>query len=248
MSNNLVSIITPCFNSENFIAETIESVVNQTFKNWELIIVDDLSTDNSLQIINSYAKKDLRIKVHQLKNNSGTAIARNKAIELSKGNFIAFLDSDDLWIPSKLEHQLKFMLDNKLPLSYTSYKIMNANSIEIEKPIYCDSKMTYKKMLYSNKIGCLTAMYNKDIIGKIYMPNIRKRQDYGLWLFILKKYSHASGMRGIYASYRKTNNSISNNKIEMIKWNFKLFYEVEKFSFFRASYYTLCNVINKLFF
>ena len=184
--NNLVSIITPCYNSENFISETINSVLNQTYKNWEMIIVDDVSTDRSVDIISTFCKQDARIQLHQLLDNSGAAIARNKAIELAQGTFIAFLDSDDLWLPKKLEYQLDFMLKNKYLLSYTSYEIINEDGNLTNKIINCKDKLDYKRMLYSNEIGCLTAMYNRDILGKIFMPEIRKRQDYGLWLKILK--------------------------------------------------------------
>ena len=163
--NDLVSIITPNFNSEKFISETIISVQKQTYTNWEMIIVDDFSTDNSINIINSF---------------------RNKAITLSRGKFIAFLDSDDLWLPKKLELQLKFMIKNNYSLTYTSYEVINEEGNTKLKTILCKTKLNYKMMLSSNKIGCLTAMYNTELIGKVLMPEIRKRQDYGLWLKILK--------------------------------------------------------------
>ncbi|MCI2228403.1 glycosyltransferase [Polaribacter sp. MSW13] len=244
--NNLVSIITPSFNSAKFIAETINSVISQTYKNWEMIIVDDVSTDNSVQIINSFIEKDDRIKLHKLKNNSGAAVARNKAIELSKGNFIAFLDSDDLWLQNKLEEQLSFMIANNYNLTYTSYKVIKEDGSNLSKSIICEEKLSYKDMLFSNKIGCLTAIYNKDCLGKIYMPNLKKRQDYALWLKILKKESYAYGLPKILAKYRNRQESISNNKIEMLKWNWKLYRQVEKLSYFRALFYVSSNVLNKL--
>ena len=244
--NNLISIITPNYNSEEFISETIISVINQTFKNWEMIIVDDVSTDNSLSIITSFCKQDSRIKLHKLSENSGAAIARNKAISLASGGFIAFLDSDDLWLPTKLEFQLDFMIKNNYPLSYTSYEIINENGTLANKTINCKPKLDYNRMLYSNEIGCLTAMYNKDILGKIFMPEIRKRQDYGLWLKILKLEKYAFGLTKVLAQYRDRSKSISNNKVEMLKWNWNLYKNVEKLSYFRATYYTMCNVVNKL--
>jgi glycosyltransferase involved in cell wall biosynthesis len=244
--NNLVSIITPNYNSEKFISETIKSVLNQTYKNWEMIIVDDVSSDKSIDIITSFCKKDARIQLHQLPENSGAAIARNKAIDLAKGTFIAFLDSDDLWLPKKLEFQLDFMLKNNYSLSYTSYEIINEEGELTNKIISCKDKLNYNRMLYSNEIGCLTAMYNKDVLGKIFMPEIRKRQDYGLWLKILKSEKYAFGFATVLAQYRDRSKSISNNKVEMLKWNWNLYKNVENLSYFRATYYTLCNVINKL--
>jgi glycosyltransferase involved in cell wall biosynthesis len=244
--NNLVSIITPNYNSEKFISETIKSVLNQTYKNWEMIIVDDVSTDKSIEIITSFCKQDARIQLHQLPENSGAAIARNKAIDLAKGTFIAFLDSDDLWLPKKLEFQLDFMLKNNYSLSYTSYEIINEEGNLTNKIIKCKDKLDYNRMLYSNEIGCLTAIYNQDLLGKIFMPEIRKRQDYGLWLKVLKSEKYAFGLATILAQYRDRSQSISNNKVEMLKWNWNLYKNVENLSYFRATYYTLCNVINKL--
>jgi teichuronic acid biosynthesis glycosyltransferase TuaG len=244
--NNLVSIITPCYNSENFISETINSVLDQTYKNWEMIIVDDVSTDKSVDIISTFCKQDSRIQLHQLLDNSGAAIARNKAIELAQGSFIAFLDSDDLWLPKKLEYQLEFMLKNKYSLSYTSYEIINEEGRLTNKIINCKDKLDYNRMLYSNEIGCLTAMYNRNILGKIFMPEIRKRQDYGLWLKILKSEKYAFGLTVVLAQYRNRSKSMSNNKVEMLKWNWNLYKSAESLSYFRATYYTLCNVLNKL--
>ncbi|MCL7753201.1 glycosyltransferase family 2 protein [Polaribacter sp. Z022] len=244
--NNLVSIITANYNSEKFISQTIQSVLDQTYKNWEMIIVDDLSTDSSVPIINSYSKKDVRIKLHQLKENSGAAVARNKAISLATGNFIAFLDSDDLWLPKKLELQINFMVKNNYSLCYTSYEVINESGVLTNKTIMCKNKLDYNRMLHSNEIGCLTAVYNKDILGKVFMPEVRKRQDYGLWLKILRTEAYAFGLTEVLAQYRDRSASISNNKIEMLKWNWNLFKNVEKLSYFRATYYTLSCVINKL--
>ena len=244
--NSLVSIITPNFNSENFISQTILSVLNQTYKNWEMIIVDDLSTDNSQNIINSFIDKDSRIRLHVLNENSGAALARNKAISLAKGDFIAFLDSDDLWLPKKLELQLNFMLENNYALTYSSYEVINEKGILTSKIINCKNKLDYNRMLYSNEIGCLTAIYDKKKFGKVYMPEIRKRQDYGLWLKILKSEKYAYGLPKVLAQYRDRSESISNNKIEMLKWNWNLYKNVEKLSYFRATFYTMCNIINKL--
>ena len=243
--NKLISIITPCFNSERFIAETITSIQNQTYKNWELLITDDGSTDNSVKIINEFISKDSRIKLFKI-NNSGAAVARNNSIKESKGKFIAFIDSDDLWLPSKLELQVKFMETHNYNLTFTSYKRINEDGKDINSTVDCSKTLTYDQMLTSNKIGCLTAMYNADNLGKIYMPLIRKRQDYALWLKILKKEKIAYGLTIVLSVYRIRNNSMSKNKFEMLKWNWLLFRKIEKLSFLKSLYLVLSNIFIKI--
>jgi glycosyltransferase involved in cell wall biosynthesis len=244
---NLVSIITPNYNSEKFIEQTLKSIIAQTYKNWELLIVDDCSTDTSVKIIKKYATNDNRINFFKLKENSGAAIARNKAIEKASGNFIAFLDSDDLWLAEKLEKQLAFMLNNNYNLTHTSYGLITEKGILLNKNVFCEPKLSYEKMLFSNKIGCLTAMYNAGNLGKMYMPEIRKRQDYALWLKILKQEKYAYGLPSVLATYRDRSNSISNNKIEMLKWNWLLYRKVEKLTHFKSLFYVLSNILNKFF-
>ncbi|AQS93255.1 glycosyl transferase [Polaribacter sp. BM10] len=245
--NNLVSIITPSYNSSAFISKTIISVLNQTYKNWEMIIVDDCSTDGSNKLIESFIAKDSRIMLHKLAKNSGTAIARNTAIDIANGEFIAFLDSDDIWLPNKLELQIEFMIQNNYNFTHTSYSTINETSEKPIKNFICRPTLNYKNMLYSNRIGCLTVIYNANKLGKIYMPNVRKRQDYALWLKILKIEEHAFGIPEILAHYRLRNQSISNNKFEMLKWNFYLFKNIEKMSYVKSFFYLSCNVFNKLF-
>ena len=244
--NKLVSIITPCYNSEKFIAETIASVINQTYNNWELLITDDGSTDNSVEIINEFILKESRIKLFKIKN-SGAALARNNSIKESKGDFIAFIDSDDMWFPKKLELQVKFMETHCYNLTFTSYKKIDEEGKDLNLIVTCYNTLTYNQMLYSNKIGCLTAMYNSDKLGKIYMPILRKRQDYALWLKILKKEKKAYGLDIVLSKYRVRDNSISNNKIEMLKWNWQVFRKIEKLSFVKSSFLVLSNVFIKIF-
>ena len=234
--NNLVSIITPSYNSKQFIPETIQSVLNQTFKNWEMIIVDDMSTDNSNSIIEECIKNDFRIKLIKLKENSGPAIARNRAIEESNGRYMAFLDADDIWEPFKLEKQIQFMQQNNLALSYASYYLIDERGAQlgtfITKP-----RVNYFNLLKTNSIGCLTAIYDTDKLGKVYMPNIIKRQDYGLWLKLLKKTDYAMGILEPLASYRIMRNSVSSNKFIASQYVWKLFREVEKLNIFQSIYY-----------
>jgi len=244
-SKDLVSIITACYNSENYIPETINSVLNQTHQNWELLIVDDCSTDNTKSLIKKFQKTEKRIKLFQLNENSGAAVARNKAIREAKGVFIAFLDSDDNWLPEKLERQLEFMISNNYNLTHTSYELIDHQGNSLNKTIVPAKILGYKDMLYSNKIGCLTAIYNQRKIGKKYMPLLRKRQDYALWLKILKTGEKAYGLAEVLSQYRNTENSISNNKLNLIKWNWKLLREVENLSFIKSVYYLSCNIIFK---
>ena len=235
-NTHLVSIITPSYNSAKYVVQTIESVLAQTYQNWEMIIVDDCSTDDSIDVIQSFVKKDNRIKLYQLGKNSGAAVARNKAIELAQGSFIAFLDSDDLWTSDKLEKQIEFMQKNNLILSYTGYEIMDEfgnKTGEFVPP----TKLSYKDLLKTCSIGCLTAIYNADILGKVYMPVVRKRQDYALWLKILRQGYMAYGMTEILARYRIHSSSISANKINAAQYQWKIYRECEKLNLIKSCYY-----------
>ena len=175
----LVSIIMPSYNSSKFIAASIESVIAQTYKNWELLITDDCSKDNTIEIVQQYVDKDERIKLFCLQENSGAGVARNNSIKQAKGRFIAFLDSDDRWKPNKLEVQIPFMSENGYELSYSSYMTCNENG-ETNGIVVCRKKETFSSIKRDDKIGFLTLIYDVKILGKVYMPIIRKRQDYGL--------------------------------------------------------------------
>ena len=175
-----VSIITPSYNSSNFIAETIKSVLNQTYQEWEMIIIDDYSSDISINIIEKYIKKDNRIKLLKLEKNVGPAYARNIGIKEAKGKYISFLDSDDIWYPNKLEEQIKFMQKNDLSLTYSSYETIDENNLKINIR-FVKEKISYKDMLKSNHIGNLTGIYDCEKIGKYYMDNVG-HEDYTLWL------------------------------------------------------------------
>lgn len=246
MDKKLVSIITPSYKSAKFIFQTIESVWAQTYQNWEMIIVDDVSPDNSNKVIEEYTKKDSRIKLIKLAKNSGPAVARNKAIEEAKGRYIAFLDADDLWKPEKLEKQIKFMQAKDCALSYCAYETMSEEGELQNKFVNPPLKLSYNDLLKSNYIGCLTAIYDTQKVGKVYMPLIKKRQDYGLWLRILKKTDFAYGMREHLAIYRIMSDSVSSNKFKLLKFNYLLFKEHEKFSTLKSLYYLGWNVLLKV--
>lgn len=234
----LVSIIMPTFNSSQYVKDSIQSITKQTFSNWELLITDDCSTDDTFSIIDSFKKKDKRIKIFKLEKNSGAGIARNNSIKNAQGRFIAFCDSDDRWYPDKLEKQISFMLKYDVQLSYTDYEIINDNN-EIIAVFHSPHKITYKDMLKNDEIGCLTAIYDTEILGKQFMPIIRKRQDWVLWLNILKQIPYALGLQETLAIYKKREDSISSNKLKLIKYIWKVYRYEEKISFLSSLYYTI---------
>lgn len=236
MYNNLISIITPSYNSEKFISKTIESVLSQTYTNWEMIIVDDCSPDNSNEIIEEYCKKDSRVKLIKLEKNSGPARARNTAIKEAKGRYIAFLDADDLWLPDKLEKQIKFMNENNLSFTYSAYKLIDEEDNDLGVFIPRE-ELTYEDILKTNDIGCLTAIYDTEKLGKVYMPNILKRQDYGLWLKILKEIKETKGIVEPLAIYRIRKNSVSSNKLKAAIYQWKIYREVEQLNLIKSLYY-----------
>jgi len=229
----LVSIITASYNSELFINETILSIQNQTFTNWELIITDDCSSDNTEGVIESFIKKDDRIRLYTLKSNQGSGAARNHSIKMAKGRYIAFCDSDDQWKANKLELQLNFMIKNNIVLSYSGYDVIGENGKFI-RTIYPPKIITHKKILSNNYIGCLTAIYDSEKIGKQYMPLIRKRQDWVLWITILKKIKKTEGIKTSLAIYRLRSNSISNNKLNLITHNWNVYNKVLGYNMFKS--------------
>lgn len=233
MENPLVSIIMPSFNSESTIAESIESVLSQSYVNWELIVTDDKSNDNTITIVKEFVKTDSRIKLHVLENNCGAGVARNNSIKHSNGRFIAFLDSDDLWIEDKLEVQINFMLLNKVPFSFTYYEKFTSDGNK--GTVYAPDTASYNSLLYNNVIGCLTAVYDASVIGKCYMPTIRKRQDLGLWLFILRKGYVAKCVPHVLAKYR-LDTGMTKNKFTVLKYQWDFYREVINLNILSSMY------------
>lgn len=231
---DLVSIITPSYNCADYIGETIESILSQTYQNWELLITDDCSTDNSCKIIKEYADKDPRIRLMKLPENSGAGVARNNSIKEAKGRFIAFCDSDDRWYPHKLHRQIDFMRKNKVGLCYTSYDTCDEIG-NIIGYVQCLPKLTNLTILRDNGIGCLTAIYDTSIIGKQYMPSIRKRQDWCLWMTIIKEIGEARGLQESLALYRVRKGSVSSDKLEMLRYNFNVYNQIRGFSKFTSA-------------
>lgn len=217
----MVSIISPCYNAENFISHTIESVLNQSFQHWEMLIVDDCSSDNSRKIIESYVSKDARIKYFTTGIPSGSpSLPRNIGIDNAQGEYIAFLDADDLWLPDKLEKQVEFMERNKYDLTYSFYEKMDCQGNLNNRIVQTRDITTYNTLLKSNSIPCLTSMIRKDVIGKTRFKQI-PQEDFCFWLDILKKGVTAYNMKEVTALYREAKNSRSANKLDMFKgyWN-----------------------------
>lgn len=236
MCDPLVTVVTPSYNSSKFIEKTIQSILNQTYKNWELLIVDDCSTDDSYAVVKNYADKDKRIHLIKLEQNSGAAVARNTGIKAANGRFIAFLDSDDTWLPEKLSEQVSFMLKNDYILTYTQYHQVDENG-NLLKHLNFPLKVSYHELLKTCVIGCLTVMYDTDKIGKIYFPLIRKRQDFALWLKILKIVPYAYCLPLDLASYTVRKDSISSNKLKAAQYNWYLYRNIEGLNFFKSLYY-----------
>lgn len=231
----LISIITPTYNCAKYIKETINSVINQTYTNWEMIIVDDASNDNTEEIVK--AIKDERIKYIRLKKNSGAATARNIAMENAHGKYMAFLDSDDIWKEDKLEKQVKFMMDNNYNFTCTAYEKINENGESLNKVFKPKKKADYNRILLDCPVGNSTVMYNVENLGKFKIPNIRKRNDDALWLQILKKEKYIYGMPNILMEYRIRSNSISSNKLSLVKYHWQLYREIEHLSVFRSVFH-----------
>ncbi|MBC3758480.1 glycosyltransferase family 2 protein [Hyunsoonleella sp. SJ7] len=234
----LVSIITPTFNSDAYIDQTIQSVLNQSQSNWELLLIDDASTDSTVETIKNYLKKHSNIKLIQNEKNHGTAISRNKGIEHAKGDYIAFLDADDLWKPRKLEKQINFMSKNNCDICFSSYDLMDESGALLHKTVVALPELSYQKFLRCNYIGNLTGIYNTKVLGKIYTPNLRKRQDWLLWLKAVKKSKKpALGIQEPLGVYRIRKNSISSNKFNLLKYNYLVYKKGLSFSTAKSLYY-----------
>ena len=207
-SNILVSVVMPCFNDEEYIKDSINSVLGQTHTNLELLIVDDASSDKSVEIINEY--KDPRIKLFLNDENQGAAYSRNVALRAAKGEYIAFLDADDIWLPNKIEKQLNFMIQNSYHFTYTMYSVMDEKGKDTDIYVFGPKKITHRKFLHANYVGCLTVMYKKNIYPDLQIPfDILKRNDYALWLKLSER-EPCFLLKEILARYRRrTSNSIS---------------------------------------
>ncbi|MCU5142592.1 glycosyltransferase [Bacillus cereus] len=240
----MISIVIPSYNASSFIKETIQSVQSQTYTNWEMIIIDDVSKDNTRELIKEEIKKDGRIQLIELQKNGGAAIARNIGINNAKGKYVAFLDSDDLWLPEKLEKQLEFMQNNDIAFSFTSYQIINQDGTLTDKVVHVPEKINYNELLKNTIIGCLTVMLDIEKLGRVQMPNIRTRQDTATWLKILRQGHYAYGLDEVLSKYRKVENSISSKKFKMAKMNWKLYREIEELSIPKSAWCFINYALN----
>jgi glycosyltransferase involved in cell wall biosynthesis len=238
MYNYLVSVITASYNSESFILRTIRSVQAQTMQDWEMLITDDCSKDTTVDILKEQAALDPRIKYFVLEKNSGAGVARNTSIEHASGRYIAFLDGDDMWSPLKLEKQISFMKTNNCAMSYTSHltcdELDNVNGI-----VVCPKKHSLSDSKRDNKLGFSTVMYDTEKVGKIFMPSIRKRQDWGLNMSVLKKCGIAYGLVEPLTFYRRGQESLSKNKMTLAKYHIAVYQEVLGWSKIRAMLWQL---------
>lgn len=249
--SDLVSIIMPSYNTENFIDEAINSVLNQTYKNWELIIVDDASTDSTDEVVEKFLN-DRRIHYIKNKENYGAAVSRNFAIKQAKGKWIAFLDSDDIWLPQKLERQINFMIKNKYSFSYANYIEIDEKSEVTGKMISGPNKITKTGMYNYCWPGCLTVMYNAEKIGTVQILDIKKNNDYAMWLKIIEK-ENCYLLNEVLAKYRKRSGSISNKSyFKLIKWHYILFRNILNKNVIESFVLTIRNIIfgiyKKIFF
>lgn len=247
-TSNLISIIMPVYNCQEYIQETIESIKNQTYKNWELIIVDDYSTDKSIEIIQEAIKEIAeKTKIIDLKENQGVAIARNIALENARGRYIAYIDADDIWKKEKLEKQLEFISKNNYGFTYTSFTYLRKNNTKKDINII-PLKLDYKKALKDTAILTSTVMIDTNKINKelLKMPNIRRGQDMATWWKILKNNNTAYCLNERLTFYRRRKNSISINKITAIKRTWNLYRNVEKFSLIKSMYYFSFYAINAI--
>lgn len=234
-NENLVSIIMPSYNSQMFIEKSINSVINQTYQNWELIIIDDCSSDLTKEIIKKYAIRDSRVKIEELDKNSGAAIARNVGIKKAEGDYIAFLDSDDLWKEEKLEKQIEFMKTKSIYFCCTYYDKVDEHDQYLNEVVKYKNIMNYDDFLKSGT-GNSTVIFNAKELGKFYAKNLRRRNDYVLWLDVIKKSNYLYCLNEVLGSHRVRSNSISSKKIKLIKYHWYIYRKIERINLLKSLY------------
>lgn len=237
----MVSVVMPTYNCASFIQEAVESVVAQTYPSWELIIVDDCSTDNTKAVLAPYLAKYPNIHYTCLEKNSGPAVARSEALKQAKGDYVAFLDSDDLWTPNKLSLQIDFMKQKNVPFSATGYELIGDDGTSKGVALIPPQKTNYDKMLrLSCPVGNLTVMYDRRVIGDQQVPAIKKRNDFALWLQTLHKTDACYGMPDVLGKYRVRSQSISRNKLKLLPYHWHLYHDIEKLGIVKTAWYIFC--------
>jgi len=245
MSKPNVSVITPVYNAEEFLRETIESVLNQTYEDFEYLLIDDCSTDSSAEIVKSY-KEDSRIKYIKLKENSGAAVARNTGLENAEGRYIAFIDSDDKWYPEKLEKQLTFMGNHQEAFTYTKYERVSEEKGEILGAPDFPQRVNYSGLLKNTAIACSTVVIDRQVVGDFRMPLVRKGQDTATWLKILREHDYAYLVDEVLNQYRSREGSLSSNKLSALKRTWNTYRNLEKLPLPKAIYYFSFYVFNAI--
>lgn len=244
-NDDLVSIIMPAYNCEKYVVEAIESVINQTYSNFELLVIDDGSKDSTLKIINGFAEKDNRIKALQNEKNSGVSATRNRGISIAEGNWIAFLDSDDIWEVEKLEKQMNHAKDNNADFIFTGASYIDEEGRPYSGIFEVPEKVSYRKLLRHNVITCSSVLVKKKYFENIKMEKDEMHEDYAVWLRILKLGISAYGVNEPLLIYRISRNSKSGNKIKTIKMTYKVFRFIG-ISYVFSAMYMLSHVINSL--
>jgi teichuronic acid biosynthesis glycosyltransferase TuaG len=242
--NEIVSIVIPVYNSEKYISKTLDSALSQTYKQIEIILVDDCSTDASEKLIRNYAKKHENITYHKQQENAGAAVARNKALELAKGRYVAFLDSDDLWYQKKLEKQLELMKQKNAAICYTAIEMIDENDNPLKDKRNVKESVNYKFLLKNTMIATSTVVVDRNLTGNFKMPLIRSGQDYATWLLLMRNGTKAYGINDVYVKYRKSQNSLSSNKVKNIKKVWTIQTENEGINPISATYYSICYALN----
>lgn len=236
-SFGLVSIITPSFNSKQYLLETYESIKAQSYSNWEWIVTDDCSSDGTAFLMQRIASIDKRVIFLSNEKNSGAAVSRNLSIGSAKGEFIAFIDSDDLWLPDKLEKQIKFMKSNELDFTFTAYELIDDKSVKLGKQVdtHLRESVTYELMLKKRAtLGCSTVIIRQNAFEDITMPLIRTGQDYALWLKLLRTGVKAYALQDVLTQYRILPNSISRNKFKKAKRQWEIYRAIEKLTLLKS--------------
>lgn len=234
MEQPLVSVIMPCYNMAAFISESIHSVIAQTYTNWEMLIVDNVSNDGTVEIVKQFCEKDDRIHLFQNEQHIGIGASRNKAINTAKGYFLAFLDADDIWAPEKLSTQVAFMTEKNVGFSFTSYDCIDENGEKLQRILRQSNDMTYDDYLHNTVIGCSTVMLNTDILGPVTMPDFRTSEDAATWLSILRKGHFAYSVDNVLVSYRIRQKSASSNKFKAAYDLWTVYRKQEKLPLFKT--------------
>lgn len=237
VEKGLVSIIMPAYNSAGFIRETIESVQAQTYSSWELIVVDDCSTDGTPEVVDELSRSDPRVRCLRLERNSGAAVARNRAMAAARGQYMAFLDSDDLWYPDKLSRQIDFMVTRGVSFCCTSYEQIDERGAPTGKVIRSREKVDYGRLLLDCPVGNSTVMYDVSRLGKFKVPDIRKRNDDALWLRMLREEKYIWGIPDVLMRYRVRRDSISANKLSLVRYHWTLYRDIERLSILRSVFH-----------